>query len=105
MIIPIMSTLGVQNEAYHAKYLGRAYIALGFGPTHSRNLQWLECSLNDKSYTIVNVHGLGNGKGKTDCPERLLQSQRIREFINSLHTSKIVCGDFNLRPDTEILKL
>jgi len=77
----------------------------GRGPTHSRNMQWLECRYNNKPYSIVNVHGLWNGMGKTDTPARINQSQRIRDFVENLKNPKIVCGDFNLRPDTESIKI
>ena len=77
----------------------------GTGPTHSRNLQWLECHINKKTYSIFNVHGLWNGMGKTDSPERIAQSKRIKEFMDSINTPKILCGDFNLRPDTKSLQI
>ena len=77
----------------------------GIGPAHSRNLQWVECSHQNKTYTIMNVHGLWNGQGKTDSLCRIQQSQRIIQFIDQVNTPKILCGDFNLRPDTEALKL
>ncbi len=77
----------------------------GIGPTHPRVLQWLKCKINDQLYTIINIHGLWNGKGKTDTSERIIQSQRIRAFIDSVTNTKIVCGDFNLRPDTESLAI
>lgn len=77
----------------------------GRGPTHSRNLQWVKCLINDQVHTIINVHGLWNGKGKTDCPERIAQSQNIRTFMDSIEGPKIVCGDFNLRPDTDSIKI
>jgi endonuclease/exonuclease/phosphatase family metal-dependent hydrolase len=77
----------------------------GHGPTHSRNLQWVECCINDQIYSIINVHGLWNGKGKTDSPERLAQSQRIHDFIATVRAPKVLCGDFNLRPDTESMRI
>ncbi|MSP52714.1 MAG: endonuclease/exonuclease/phosphatase family protein [Gammaproteobacteria bacterium] len=77
----------------------------GMGPDHSRNLQWLMFSHHDKRYTVINVHGLWNGNGKTDSPERLEQSQHIRDFMNTVQTPMILCGDFNLRPDTESLAI
>lgn len=77
----------------------------GSGPTHSRVLQWLKCQYQNQLYHVINVHGLWNGKGKTDAPERILQSKKIREFLDDLDTSIILCGDLNLRPDTESLKL
>jgi endonuclease/exonuclease/phosphatase family metal-dependent hydrolase len=77
----------------------------GRGPAHSRILQWLECGLEGKIYSIINVHGLWNGQGKKDSPERLAQSRRIKEFLQTINTPKILCGDFNLRPDTASLAL
>ena len=77
----------------------------GSGPTHSRNLQWLECLINGRICSILNVHGLWNGMGKKDSPERVLQSQRIKAFMDSLNTPQIVCGDLNLRPDTKSMEI
>ena len=77
----------------------------GKGPTHSRNLQWLEYRIKNKIYSILNVHALWNGKGKTDTAERIAQSTRISEFMATISIPKILCGDFNLRPDTESVRI
>ncbi|TAL58487.1 MAG: endonuclease/exonuclease/phosphatase family protein [Legionella sp.] len=77
----------------------------GIGLNHNRNLQWVECEVNKQIYSILNVHGLWNGKGKGDTPERIAQSQRIRHFMDTIATPKILCGDFNLRPETESMKI
>jgi|SRR5579883_3407734 len=77
----------------------------GSGPTHSRNLQWVKCCIDNQVFSVLNVHGLWNGRGKTDTPERIAQSQKIRNFMDEINTSKIICGDFNLRPDTESMKI
>lgn len=72
---------------------------------HSRNLQWIKFNFNGKVYTVMNVHGLWNGKGKNDTPERIAQSNTIREFMDTTENQKILCGDFNLNPDTESIKI
>lgn len=77
----------------------------GVGLNHDRNLQWIECKYNQKIFSVLNVHGLWTGKGKKDSPERLAQSQRIREFMDTLNVPKILCGDFNLRPNTQSMHL
>jgi len=77
----------------------------GHGPTHSRNLQWIKCRINNQIHTIFNVHGLWNGKGKTDSPERIAQSHKIKNFMDTIDTPKILCGDLNLRPDTKSIKI
>jgi endonuclease/exonuclease/phosphatase family metal-dependent hydrolase len=78
---------------------------LGIGPTHSRNLQWIKCRSQNKNRYILNVHGLWNGKGKTDSPERIAQSQKIKSFSGSLVDPLVLCGDFNLRPDTKSIQI
>jgi len=77
----------------------------GKGPIHSRILQWIECHLNNQMYAILNMHGLWNGQGKKDSSERLYQSQRIYDFMQKLNIPIILCGDFNLRPDTESMRI
>jgi endonuclease/exonuclease/phosphatase family metal-dependent hydrolase len=72
---------------------------------HSRNMQWKKFNLDGKIYTIANVHGLWNGNGKADTPERIAQSNAIKEFLNMAENPKILCGDFNLNPDTESVKI
>lgn len=77
----------------------------GAGPSHKRILQWIEYRSTDQIYSILNVHGLWNGKGKTDSPERITQSKRIRAFMDTVKGPKILCGDFNLTPETESLQI
>jgi endonuclease/exonuclease/phosphatase family metal-dependent hydrolase len=72
---------------------------------HSRNLHYIRVSLNDKPIVVINLHGLWNGMGKTDTEDRISQSQKIHNFIESRSEEKIVVGDFNLNPDTESLAI
>lgn len=72
---------------------------------HARNMQWIKINADGRDFTVMNVHGLWNGKGKTDTPERLAQSRIIKEFMNKIETPKILCGDFNLNPDTESVRI
>jgi endonuclease/exonuclease/phosphatase family metal-dependent hydrolase len=75
------------------------------GGNHSRNLQFVKVLHNNKELLVANVHGLWNGNGKTDAPERLHQSQVIKQFLDGTDGKKILCGDLNLLPDTESLKI
>lgn len=72
---------------------------------HSRNFQYIRTALNDDPIVVVNVHGLWNGKGKTDTADRLAQSHKIREFIRGRGEQVVVMGDFNLNPDTQSLAI
>lgn len=73
----------------------------GHGGSHDRKALWTDLEIRDKKVSVLNVHGLWNGNGKTDTPDRIEQSTRIRKFMDSVEGSQIVCGDFNLLPDTE----
>lgn len=77
----------------------------GAGPRHQRNLQWAECRQEDKKFVVINTHFLWNGAGKGDSDDRIQQSKRAKDFLDSLSIPKILCGDFNLRPDTESIKI
>lgn len=68
---------------------------------HTRHLQYLRVEKDEKSITLANVHALWNGKGKTDTEERLEQSRRIKRFVEGEKGALILCGDFNLLPDTQ----
>ncbi len=58
-----------------------------------------------KDLLIANFHGLWNGGPKTDTPERLEQSRRVKEFLIKYDGPAILCGDFNLLPETESVRI
>ncbi len=72
---------------------------------HARNIQFAKFEHKGTPYTVMNFHGLWNGKGKTDSEDRILQSQKIVEFVQAQKGEVIFCGDFNLLPDTQSIKM
>ena len=77
----------------------------GLGARHDRILQWAECRYQNQALLISNVHGLWNGLGKTDTADRLQQSEKINTHLQQWDCPQILCGDFNLRPDTKSITL
>lgn len=73
--------------------------------TLGRVIQLLEFSNDDKRYSVINFHGIWNGQGKTDTEDRIKQSLNVKNVLNNAKGEKILCGDFNLLPDTESLKI
>jgi len=71
---------------------------------HARNIQWVTIETKLGLRTIINFHGLWNGQGKGDSEDRLIQSDNILNFIKNIPDPHILCGDFNLRPDTQSIK-
>lgn len=93
-----VEVIGVGEEFVHG---GRNSMLDQDYSTLPRNIQHVQISYKGSVLTIVNFHGLWNTNGKTDSPERIAQSQKVKEFLDSIEGHKILCGDFNLRPDTQ----
>jgi endonuclease/exonuclease/phosphatase family metal-dependent hydrolase len=82
----------------------RGYIPEGDIGHHARNIQYVTLSVDGKDVTVINFHGLWNGKGKLDSEDRLKQSGNMIDFLKTVGGEVILCGDFNLLPDTESIK-
>ena len=54
---------------------------------------------------LANAHGKWHPGTKLDTPERLEQSKIITTFLKTQSGPKILCGDFNLMPNTESIGL
>ncbi|MDD3774064.1 MAG: endonuclease/exonuclease/phosphatase family protein [Patescibacteria group bacterium] len=72
---------------------------------YPRNIQYVTININKKPITIINFHGLWSGKEKTDNKERINQSKKILNFMKGINNEFLICGDFNLEPNTESLKI
>lgn len=70
-------------------------------PDRPVNFQYLKFD----NLLIINLHGYWNPAPKSDVPERIIQSEKIISFINKYKLPTIVGGDFNLRMDTESIKM
>ncbi len=68
-------------------------------------LQHVHVEIGDKSYDVANVHGLWQGGSKSDTPERLDQSREIVRLLSGFSSPKILCGDFNLSPNTQSIRI
>ena len=70
-----------------------------------RNLQYVTVEGASGPFSVVNFHGLWNGRGKGDSDERIEQSRKILEFLAGRREPFVLCGDFNLLPGTESLRM
>ena len=65
-----------------------------------------ETSLTEVSdYAIINVHGMWQNSIKTDTDAKIQQSKKILDLTEKSTKKKIICGDFNLLPDTNSIKM
>lgn len=70
-----------------------------------RNMAYVEFELHSQPITIYNYHGLWTGRGKGDTKSRIKQSHAVRDFIASRPGLTVLCGDFNLLPETKSLAI
>jgi endonuclease/exonuclease/phosphatase family metal-dependent hydrolase len=68
--------------------------------------QCMTIQVDGAPLAICNFHGMWiKGTNKKDTPERIEQSHHIRKILDSFSGEKILCGDFNLLPDGESIKI
>lgn len=67
--------------------------------------QCLEVRFGAGSFWVMNFHGIFWPGDKLDTPKRLRQSKILAGLLKKLKGPKILCGDFNLMPNTESVKL
>lgn len=101
----VKNDLNVVEEGETFVYRHKGYVSDGDVGNHGRNIQYATLGLKTGPMTVINFHGLWNGKGKTDTEDRIEQSKKIVEFVKNLPNDFILCGDFNLLPDTESIAI
>lgn len=70
-----------------------------------RNIQCLTVRVGENKLLVGNLHGFWMPISKKDSPHRIRQSNKIRKIFDAHSGPKILCGDFNLRPDTKSMKI
>ncbi len=70
-----------------------------------RNMQCLTIKVGNKKILIGNLHGFWMPISKKDTDHRIAQSYKIREVFDSFKGPRILCGDFNLHPETKSMRI
>jgi endonuclease/exonuclease/phosphatase family metal-dependent hydrolase len=63
---------------------------------------------SDRPVSVTHMHGLRDLRGKMDTPERASQARRLLELSDRVSEPgdlRVVCGDFNVEPESETLRL
>jgi len=95
----------VRNEV-HPLRVEQRQRAMGEDIWSKPVLQCTRVADGGRRYNILNFHGLWvYRKWHSDTPLRIEQSRAIIEFIGGLKGRTVLCGDFNLTPGTESLRM
>jgi endonuclease/exonuclease/phosphatase family metal-dependent hydrolase len=73
------------------------------GDYNMRNLQHAVVQHNEKDLHILNHHGHHLRQHKMGDEETLRQCTMIADYIHTLEGDVVLCGDFNLAPESESL--
>jgi len=101
LLMMVKNKYKVKKQGELFVYKNKGYASKADVGNHARNIQYVEIEKDDKPLTVVNFHGLWNGRGKDDSDDRLLQSDNIVSYFKNVKTPVIFCGDFNLNLDTK----
>jgi endonuclease/exonuclease/phosphatase family metal-dependent hydrolase len=101
--IAVKRTIPIQSKGSAA--VNRGLFEPSDNLTRPRELVWVTVPFREGVLTVATVHGLANTAPKIDNPRRLAQSHRINEVLATLPEPQVLCGDFNLDPDTESRRL
>ncbi len=104
LLMMVNKNLNVVSEGEVFVYKEKGHVPKGDVGFHSRNVQYVTIQTEKGNRSVLNFHGLWNGSGKGDSEDRLIQSDRIIQFMQTLTDPYVMCGDFNLLPDTQSLK-
>src|SRR5690606_21479290 len=69
---------------YSTGFIHREYGAMREPPDFvpaARNMQVVRFENEGAAYVVAHFHGLWNGNGKGDCPERAAQSKRVNRLL------------------------
>lgn len=59
----------------------------------------------NEEFWVLNFHGASRPGDKLDTPKRIEQSEILLDVLKKLSGPKILCGDFNLMPQTRSIKM
>lgn len=101
----IKKSIAVLEEGSEYIYREEGYINPENIADHARTIHYVRIQTDDGVRTIAQLHGLWNGQGKGDSDDRLLQSEKVIAALTRFKEPIVLCGDFNLLPDTQSIRI
>ena len=101
----VKKNLGVTKVDEEFVYRWKNAMENNDSSTFGVNVQYAKFVKDNKKYMICNLHGHWTPKFKGDNPARLEQSYNLKKLLDNFKGVKVLCGDFNLAPDTESMAI
>ena len=101
----VKKNLGIHEIADQFVYRWRNAMEGNDASTYGINVQYAKFSKDKKNYMVCNLHGHWTPNFKGDNPARLEQSKNIKKLLDGFEGAKILCGDFNVAPNTKSISI
>lgn len=101
----VKNTIQVEDDGGFLTYSEDSAFAKSDTRTPTGNFQYARVAAGGEKYSVGNIHGLWISGTKGDTSERIEQSEKIVNFFARENGKGILCGDFNLRPETESIAM
>jgi endonuclease/exonuclease/phosphatase family metal-dependent hydrolase len=98
-----LPVVGVDSAFVHGQFVDHVEWTVADRPRIALAVRTVDRAAG-RSVWVVQVHGLRDPVGKADTPARRRQAERLAELVRRIrapHDLMVVCGDFNLLPDSE----
>ena len=104
-VIFIRRTLSVEKEGFMFTYRNRNAMRNDNFEELGSGFQYIKFRDTKESFMVLSVHGISRPGDKLDTPARLEQVRSLRNFADNIAGKKVICGDFNLAPQTECVRI
>jgi endonuclease/exonuclease/phosphatase family metal-dependent hydrolase len=101
-----LPVIGQMARFVHGSFIDHEEWTISDRPRIAQGLRLVDRA-GARQVTIVHVHGLRDPAGKHDTPARHAQASRLASLVTSIREAgdlTILCGDFNLLPDSETFR-
>ena len=107
LIAEHLPLVGVDSAFVHGRFTDHDEWAVADRPRTALAVRTVDRQ-NERSFCVIQVHGLRDPAGKADTPARRHQAERLVTLVDRIRTAEdlvILCGDLNLLPDSETFTL
>lgn len=102
-----LPVVGVDSAFVHGQFVDHVEWTVADRPRIALAVRTVDRAAG-RSVWVVQMHGLRDPVGKTDTPTRRRQAERLAQLVRRIRGPRdlvVVCGDFNLLPDSETFEV
>jgi len=95
----------IETESIYVKSEYKENFDLLDSDHNTQSLQRATVKCDSGLIHVLNYHGYHDHNSKNGCDETIRQCGFIANYVNNLSGKILLCGDFNLNPDSDSIKI